>query len=143
MKPEVDQILGLSAGQLMGQIAPLLPNSFAIGGASLLGIMMTFAAQEYERGADIRVAENADMRALFRDAASQVDDTELKAMLAKAAATEDRSLKISMLNAENTELRRVLIHLQAHAEEKGLAALERRIWDVLKASADRRLLRLG
>ena len=32
MKPEVDQILGLSAGQLMGQIAPLLPNSFAIGG---------------------------------------------------------------------------------------------------------------
>ena len=61
MKPEVDQILGLSAGQLMGQIAPLLPNSFAIGGASLLGIMMTFAAQEYERGADIRVAENADI----------------------------------------------------------------------------------
>jgi hypothetical protein len=143
MKPEVDQILGLSAGQLMGQLAPLLPNSFAIGGASLLGIMMTFAAQEYERGADIRVAENADMRALFRDAAPQIDDAELKTMLSKAAATEDRSLKISMLNAENTELRRVLIRLQAHAEEKGLAALERRIWDVLKASADRRLLRLG
>jgi hypothetical protein len=143
MKPEVDQILGLSAGQLIGQFAPLLPNSFAIGGASLLGIMMTFAAQEYERGADIRVAENADMRTLFRDAAPQIGDAELKAMLSKAAATEDRSLKISMLNAENTELRRVLIRLQAHAEEKGLTALERRIWDVLKASADRRLLRLG
>ena len=143
MKPEVDQILGLSAGQLMGQLAPLLPNSFAIGGASLIGVMMTFAAQEYERGADIRVAENGDLRALFRDAASQVGDAELKTMLAKAAATEDRSLKISMLNAENTELRRVLIHLQAHAEEKGLTALERRIWDLLKASADRRLLRLG
>ena len=143
MKPEVDQILGLSAGQLMGQIAPLLPNSFAIGSASLLGIMMTFAAQEYERGAEIRVAENAEMRALFRDAASQVDDAELKTMLSKAAATEDRSLKISMLNAENTELRRVLIRLQAHAEDKGLRELERRIWNVLKASADRRLLRLA
>lgn len=143
MKPEVDQILGLSAGQLMGQLAPLLPNSFAIGGASLIGIMMTFAAQEYERGADIRVAENGDLRALFRDAASQVGDGELKVMLVKAAATEDRSLKISMLNAENTELRRVLIHLQTYAEEKGLTVLERRIWEVLKASADRRLLRLG
>jgi hypothetical protein len=143
MKPEVDQILGLSAGQLMGGLAPLLPNSFAIGSASLLGIMMTFAAQEYERGADIRVAENSEMRALFREAASQVADAALKTMLAKAAASVDRSLKISMLNAENTELRRVLIHLQAHAEEKGLAALERRIWDLLKASADRRLLRLG
>src|SRR5277367_3353368 len=117
MKPEVDQILGVSAGQLMSAIAPLLPNSFAVGSASLLGIMMTFAAQEYERGADIRVAENSDMRALFRDVAAQVDHAELKAMLSAAAATQDRSLKISMLNAENTELRRVLIRLQAHAED--------------------------
>jgi hypothetical protein len=105
--------------------------------------MMTFAAQEYERGAEIRVAENADMRALFRDATPQIDDAELKAMLSKAAATEDRSLKISMLNAENTELRWVLIRLQAHAEDKGLRDIERRIWDVLKASAERRLLRLA
>ena len=67
MKPEVDQILGLSTAQLMSQVVPLLPNSYAIGSTSLLGIMMTFAAQEYERGADIRAAENADMRALFHD----------------------------------------------------------------------------
>ena len=143
MKPEVDQILGLSAGQLMGQMAPLLPNSFAIGSASVLGMMMMFAAQEFERGADIRAAENADMRSLFRDAAAKVGDAGLKSALSKAAATEDRSLKISALNAENTELRRVLIRLQAHAEEKGLRDIERRIWDVLKASADRRILRLG
>ena len=143
MKPEVDQILGLSTGQLMSQIVPLLPNSFAIGSASLLGIMMTFAAQEYERGAEIRVAENTEMRALFREAAPQISDGELKTILSTASNTQDRSLKISALNAENTELRRVLIRLQAHAEEKGLRGLERRIWDVLKASADRRLVRLA
>jgi hypothetical protein len=143
MKPEVDQILGLSTGQLMSQIVPLLPNSFTIGSASLLGIMMTLAAQEYERGADIRAAENADMRTLFREAAGEVGDAELKTILSTAANTQDRSLKISALNAENTELRRVLIRLQAHAEEKSLRNLERRIWDVLKASADRRLLRLA
>ena len=143
MKPEVDQILGLSAGQLMGQVAPLLPNSFAIGSASLLGIMMTFAAQEYERGADIRAVENAEMRALFRDAAATVSDSALKSALAAAAATHDASLKISALNAANNELRGLLIRLQTHAEDKGLRDLERRIWDVLKASADRRLLRLA
>jgi hypothetical protein len=143
MKPEVDQILGLSTAQLMSQVVPLLPNSYAIGSTSLLGTMMTFAAQEYERGADIRAAENADMRALFHDAAPRIADGKLKAEVSTAAATQDRSLKISALNAENTELRRVLIRLQAHAEEKGLRDLERRIWDVLKASTERRLLRMG
>jgi hypothetical protein len=143
MKPEVDQILGISAGQLMSQVAPLLPNTFAIGSASLLGIMMTFAAQEYERGAEIRVAENTDMRMLFREAAATISDVDLKSALAVAADTRDASLKISALNAANAELRRLLTRLQIYAEEHGDRTLERRIWDVLKASADRRLLRLG
>lgn len=143
MKPEVDQILGVSAQQLMGQVAPLLPNSFAIGSASVLGMMMMFAAQEYDRAADIRVSENADMRALFREAAATVSDADLKTSLLSAAESRDASLKISMLNATNAELRHLLIRLQTRAEEKGEQVLQRRIWDVLKASADRRLLRLG
>jgi hypothetical protein len=143
MKPEVDQILGLSAGQLMGVLAPQLPAGFAQGSASLLGIMMMLMAQEYDRAAEIRVRENDDMRALFREAAAKIADADLKEMVTRAAETRDASLKISSLNAENTELRRVLIRLQAHAEEKGLGDIERRVWDVLKASADRRLIRLA
>ena len=143
MKPEVDQILGLSAGQLMGVLAPQLPAGFAQGSASLLGIMMMLMAQEYDRAAEIRARENDDMRALFREAAAKIADTDLKTMVTRAGETRDASLKISALNAENTELRRVLIRLQAHAEEKGLADIERRIWDVLKALADRRLIRLA
>ena len=143
MKPEVDQILGLSAGQLMGVLAPQLPAGFAQGSASLLGIMMMLMAQEYDRAAEIRVRENDDMRALFREAAAKIADKDLKAMVTRAGETRDASLKISALNAENTELRRVLIRLQVHAEEKGLGDIERRTWDVLKASADRRLIRLA
>lgn len=143
MKPEVDQILGLSAGQLMGVLGPQLPAGFAQGSASLLGIMMMLMAQEYDRAAEIRVRENDDMRALFRETTAKIADADLKAMVARAGETRDASLKISALNAENTELRRVLIRLQAHAEEKGLAHIERRIWDVLKAMADRRLIRLA
>ena len=143
MKPDVDQILGLSAQQLMGGLAPLLPAGYSQGSASILGIMMMFSAQEYERGAEIRAAENRDMRQLFRDSAGEVLDSELEKLVTKAGQTRDASLNISALNAENTELRRVLIRLQAHAEEKGLRGLEKRIWDVLKASADRRLLKLA
>lgn len=143
MKPEVDQILALSSQHLMGALAPQLPPGYAQGGASLLGIMMMLSAQEYDRAAEVRAAENSDMRVLFREAAPKITDAELKSVVSKAATTEDRSLRISALNAENTELRRVLIRLQAYAEEHGDRALEGRIWDVLKASADRRLLRLA
>lgn len=143
MKPEVDTILGISAGHLMGALAPQLPAGYSQGGAALLGIMMTFSAQEYDRAAEIRVRENDDMRALFREAAGKVADQELKAMVMRAGETRDVSLRISALNAENTELRRVLIRLQSYAEEHGLGDVERRIWDVLKASAERRLIRLA
>jgi hypothetical protein len=143
MKPEVDQILGLSTAQLMGTIVPLLPTSFAQGSAALMGFMLMFAAQEYDRAADIRVAENGDMRRLFRDAAPTIADAELKAALLRAADTRDDSLKVSMLDVANGGLRRVLIRLQEHAEDNALRDLERRIWDVLKASAERRLLKLA
>jgi hypothetical protein len=143
MKPEVDQILGLSAQQLMGVLGPQLPAGYAQGSASILGVVMMLSAQEYDRAADIRASENADMRALFRGAAGAVSDTDLKSSLLSAAESRDASLKISMLNAANAELRHLLIRLQAHAEEKGEQALQRRIWGVLKASADRRLLRLA
>jgi len=137
MKPEIDQILSLSANQLMGVLSPLLPSGYPQGSAAILG------AQEYERAAEIRASENADMRALFADAAPTIAERELKAELAKAAATSDISLKISALDAENFALRRVLIRLHVHAEERGMRELERRIWTLLKAAAERRLLRLA
>lgn len=143
MKPEVDQILSLSAAQLMGSLVPQLPAGYAQGSASVLGVMLMLSAQEYDRAAAIRVAENADMRALFRAAAADISDGELRSALLGAADSHDAALTISALDAANAELRRVLIRLQIHAEERGLKAIEARIWAVLKASAERRLVRLG
>lgn len=143
MNPDVDQILALSANQLVGVLAPRLPGTYEIGSATTLGIMMMLSAQEYERGAEIRTAENDDLRALFKACANAIKNDALKSKLIRAAETRDTSLKISALNAENAELRRVLIALQVHCEDNGLAELERRIWTVLKASAERRLLKLA
>jgi hypothetical protein len=146
MNPEVDKILGVSASQLMTQLAPLLPTGYAQGSASLLSVMMVLAAQEYDRAAEIRVAENADMRALFGELAPLVSAPALRADLQRAANAEDASLAISALNESNAALRRLLIALQTHVEEAaGIVArtAEARIWEVLKASAARRLLRLA
>jgi hypothetical protein len=143
MKPDVDQILRLSAGQLMGGIAPQLGASYAQASASLLGFMMLLSAQEYDRAADIRAAENADMRALFVRLAPLVSDADLKSRLEAAAKTRDESLKISALNEANYALRRLLIALQIHIEsstDKRARAAERDIWKVLQASAERRFV---
>jgi hypothetical protein len=146
MNPEVDKILNFSASQLMTQLAPLLPSGYAQGSASLLSVMMMLAAQEYDRAAEIRVAENADMRALFGELAPLISDPALRADAQRAATKKDASLNISTLNTSNAEFRRLLIALQAHMEEAaGIVArtAEARIWEVLKASAARRLLKLA
>jgi hypothetical protein len=144
MKPEVDQILGLSAGQLMADVVPLLPNSYSQGSTALLSFLMLFSAQEYERGAEIRATDNAEMRAVFGALAPIVGDAELKKKLEDVASSTDPSLLISKLNQSNAHLRALLIVLHTHLESQGGDAArggERRIWDVLKASAARRLLK--
>jgi hypothetical protein len=140
MKPEVDQILRFSAGQLMTGIAPILPPGYDQGAAALLGFMMLLSAQEYDRAAEIRVAENSDIRALFGELAGKVRDTELAKKLKTASEAKDSSLAISALDAANYDLRHLLIALQEHIEAQGDRNAAKRIWTVLKAMADRRVI---
>ena len=144
MNPEVDQILNVSASQLLGTLAPLLPEGYAQGQCSLLSFMMMMSSQEYERGADIRARENADMRALFERLAPHVTDMDLSDRLSAAAQSRDESLAISALTKANAELRRLLIALQTHVEaQDGSAQAQAQIWDVLKRSAARRVIKLA
>lgn len=146
MKPQVDQLLGLTAAQIAAELAPLLPAGYAQGQATLGAVMLSLAAQEYDRAADIRVAENRELRALFAELAPLVADTALKARLETAARGEETSLRIAALDDANYALRRLLIALHAQIEDlPGEAArrAERRIWSVLRASAERRKLTLG
>jgi len=142
MSPEVPTILQLSLARLMGGITEH-GAAFAQGQMGLIGMMMTLSAKEYERGADIRHTENEDMRALFGELAGGVKDTALKARLSEAAGSRDESLRISVLNANNYTLRRLLTEAQVYAEDNGAKDAEKRIWAVLKAMAARRLVTLG
>ncbi|MEI9995919.1 MAG: hypothetical protein WDM91_15095 [Rhizomicrobium sp.] len=142
MSPEVGTILGLTQQKLASGFGEH-GAAFAAGTVGLLGLMLNLSAQEYERGADIRFAENTDLRALFGALAASVQDAGLRARLEAAAAAKDASLRISALNENNYPLRRLLTELQIDAEARGDAEAQRRIWAVLKALAARRFVTFG
>jgi len=142
MNPDAQDILNKSADQLMGELAPALNAQYSQGTAAVMALLLKFAGKEYERGADIRAAENADLRALFAELAPRVGDAALRKRVEGAAATRDTSLAISALNAANHDLRGTLIALQVWVEDTGTREDQHRIWHVLKASADRRLVTL-
>ena len=90
MKPEVDQILMITAGQIMTELAPNLTTQYTQGAAQLAALMAILSAQEYDRAADIRAAENREMRALFAELPSVISDRSLRARLEEAAERRGR-----------------------------------------------------
>ena len=142
MKPEVGTILGLSMQKLAMGITQE-GAAFAQGTVGLLSMVLSLSAKEYERGADIRFKENREVRALFAELAPAVEDSKLRAELTRAASQTDPSLRISDLNSANYMLRRLLTRLLIDAEEHGALPAQKRIWAVLKALAERRLVQLG
>ena len=146
MNPEGDKILGLVSMHLMTSVAPRLGDNFAQSAIGLSNFMLTLVAKEYDRGADLRVNENAAIRAVFAALAPKVNDGALRAKLAAAATEKDASLRISALNAQNYQLRRLLDELLAHVEQQEGAearAAEKQIWSLLKDIAAKRLVSLG
>jgi hypothetical protein len=145
MRPEIDKILETTAAQLMMQIAPELPPGYTQSSAGLIGMLLGFCAQEYENGAELRANENRELRNLLAELEGIVDDAKLRVKLGAVMGDSDASLKISDLNYSNAELKKLLIDVQAFLETRNdeKAKLARReIWAVLKANANKRLLKL-
>jgi hypothetical protein len=142
MKPDVTDILNITAEQSMAAIVSAAAPHYVQGATAVHGLLLRFAAREYERGADIRVSENADIRALFAELSGEVREASLKTQIKDAAASRDTSLTISALDASNAELRKLLIALHVHVEEQGLLAADKRIWQLLKTIAARRAMPL-
>jgi len=142
MKPEVGTVLALTAQKIASGFGEH-GAAFAQGTIGLLATVLAVSAKEYERGADIRFKENREVRALFAELAPAVEDSRLRAELTEASESRDASLRISDLNDANYALRRLLTRLLIDAEEHGALPAQKRIWAVLKALAERRLVQLG
>ena len=141
MKPSVDRMLEVSAMALMLRLGPALPTSYEQSTAGALGVLLLAVREEFERGAARRVEENTTLRALFARAQTVADDDALVARLREASAVQPSALEISALDAENAELRALLIATHAHVETLDTPearALDDAIWRELARSTERR-----
>ena len=143
MKPVVDNVLQGCFATLLMEVAPHLGAEYSVGDVSVMGLMLCMTAEEYDRAAEVRTEDNAEMRSIFAEAASQIEDADLRRRLGEASETRDVSLRISALDKTNDDLKAVLIDLQAWLEGQGgdwAAHIERRIWKHLVDSSERRKL---
>ena len=116
---------------LRERIAPAVEDKFAAETARLAEMLLTLNAGWVDDAAAIRVAENAQIRALFAEAAPVIADAVLAGHIAEAAGSRDPGLKISELDRESNRLRRLLAELHAHVDEIGAQNFSQRIWRAL------------
>ena len=146
MRPEAGRFLATAAVHLMTKTAEAIGPGYEQSSISVMGLMLNCVAEELERAAARRVAENRELRRIFAGAADVVADPELRAKLVRAAGGDDADLAVSALEATNCELRALLIDLHAHVEEQDSPEsreIEEIIWRELVASTERRKLAMG
>ena len=132
MIPETDALLNLSAGKLLTEIAPAMPPGYGQGSTSTVAMVLVLAAQEYAKGADTRIWENARM-------------AELLAAHGTPTSIAAASNTIPDLNAANVELKKLLIALHEAVEGADTPEAKRAEADILaflKEASDRRRLYL-
>lgn len=142
MNPTVPEVM---MGALAAMSEP--PNEdnagdFTVGKLTVIGLLSFLCAQEAEKGAAVRHAENEAIRALFREAVEGGWGGEKSETLARLAQTADRDLTLTALDAANAKLRAALIDLQTACEASGDVARQRRILELLLDSARARRLTL-
>jgi hypothetical protein len=143
MKPEADRVLRQLAQALVAELAPALPADYEQKSAFLMAMLLSAAAEEWDRAVARRVEENAALRALFAAAASELGDPGLRERLLAAASGAGPGLLVSELERENGALRALLIELHAHLETLETPAarrLEDAIFEELRRSTERRRL---
>jgi hypothetical protein len=140
MNLTIDNALHGIAELLRDRISPEIGDPFAGQMARLSCMLLTICANGVDDAAEIRVEENAAIRAVLGDAAELVEPA-LSARLAEAAMSRDPGLKIGLLDGENHRLRGLLVLAQAEIECREGAvplAMNQRIWQLLEAIENRR-----
>jgi hypothetical protein len=136
MKPTPELVLSQAFAKIAMEMGPALPAGYGQGSATITGVLLLMVGQEFNRAAEVRVKENAAMRALFADAAKT--GGALASRLSAAAQGKDTELSVDVLDRANGELKKLLIELQTHAEQAGDRALELRILKFLSEAASAR-----
>jgi hypothetical protein len=141
MTPSVVEVMRGCALALTQPPSPDAGPEFFASRVGMISMLASLAAQEAEHAAAAAVAENADIRALFAQAAAH--DAALGGRLAREAQGVDSDLTLSALDDANARLRRLLIELHERVEDAVDADLDRAILALYVRMAEGRRLQLG
>ncbi|MBP6580779.1 MAG: hypothetical protein KA199_04505 [Sphingorhabdus sp.] len=119
---------------LRDKIASAITDPYVAPMARLSGMLLRICANGVDDAVELRVEENAAIRRILGEAGSLLSGPLSEQLLAAAALT-DPGLKISVLDAENNRLRRLLV--EAHAALEGrrdetAQLLDQKIWRLLE-----------
>ena len=138
--------MSLDAGRMLERLSQSflegslfeLSSAYDRSNGAGLGMLLAQLRNELEGAAGLLVEENRALRALMAEAADKLEPTALRERLLAASRGGEKTLRVPLLREENHALRRLLIDLQAHAEDVGQLGLEQRIWEELGESVRRR-----
>ena len=141
MTPTVRDVLQGCVVALGRPAAPEAGPEYAAGRIGMVGTLTMLAAQLADRAAADALAENAAIRAAFRDA--RAHDGALGGRLLAAADEADSDRTVSALDATNARLRRLLTELHEQVEAANDAAADAKILALYVRMAAIRRMTLG
>tara|TARA_R110000824_G_scaffold155226_1_gene327494 strand:- start:44178 stop:44630 length:453 start_codon:yes stop_codon:yes gene_type:complete len=128
---------------------PKNEDGYTIADLMLMSELVKFIAQDFDRGADVLLADHADMIGILLEAKDHITDSTLNERIAKAVSLKSISNRISALSERGDFVTRVLIDLHEATEhaldrnEKWASQINDKIWRYLDAHAARHAYQSG
>ena len=141
MRPSCETILQTVANALMNEHMPAATSEKAQANFGLSALLMGVVSEELDRAAARRIEENDELRGLFSESLSVVEDEGLRERLRESAQGGEGDCRVSVLDKANGALLELLIELHSHVEgleKEGGRRAEEAIWQVLENWTKRR-----
>ena len=139
MTPTVRDVLQGCVVALSRPVPQEAGPEYAASRTGIVSMLTMMAAEEADQCAGAAIRENADIRAVFADAARRYDRS-LTGRLAAAASEADEDLGVPALDAANARLRGLLIELHQAVEAAADAETDRKILGLyVRMAAGRRM----
>jgi hypothetical protein len=125
MIPKGSQAIGNLVARIGMDLIPRAPDAYTATDLAYFTALLGMVAQDYDRAADVMVAEHAALGPILGQAAARLDDPALKARIQAAVSAEPASLRVSALAARSDATLKLLIDVHAAVED---AAAEGADW---------------
>jgi hypothetical protein len=144
MIPNGAEGIGHIVARIFGDLVPKASDAYAMSDLAMIATLLGMAAEDYDRAADVLLADEAEIVEIFDLARIHVVDEQLRQRMTGAIVGPPESYRVSQLSARVDAAMRVLIALHEAvevAQESGAGwaeVLNGRIWSFLERHTERR-----